>query len=203
MSANPDVPTIYAALQRAFCNTLKPFIDLSDSVDFDPTTTVDPQKHFYTSTTTTDPPPPHTNEGTVENVTPPSTGLKFDSTKPDYSLLDFPYIESLIAVLTHGAEKYTRDNWKLFHPSDIPRFASAIMRHTAAILQGELIDPDSGLPHASHIAAEAMFIHHHGASVQNPTPQHDTPPVETVETVETKECLRHARFAELENSHLV
>ena len=78
-------------------------------------------------------------------------GLKFDSEKPDYSLLDFPYIESLIAVLTHGATKYARDNWKLFHPSDIPRFASAIMRHTAAILQGELIDPDSGLPHASHI----------------------------------------------------
>ena len=129
-----------------------------------------------------------------------STGLKFDSTKPDYSLLDFPYIESLIAVLTHGAGKYTRDNWKLFHPGDIPRFASAIMRHTAAILQGELIDPDSGLPHASHIAAEAMFIHYHGLSVvQTPTPQHDTPPAETAETEETKEtkeCLRHALFTD-------
>ena len=121
-----------------------------------------------------------------------SSGLKFDSEKPDYSLLDFPYIESLIAVLTHGAEKYARDNWKLFHPSDIPRFASAIMRHTAAILQGELIDPDSGLPHASHIVAEAMFIHHHSLST-----------AETAETAKTKECLRHARFTELENSHLI
>jgi len=190
MADNPDVPTIYAALQRAFCNTFKPFVDLPDFRDLNTETAPDhdPQKGVPMTSDLT-------GLAARTSASASSLGLKFDSTKPDYSLLDFPYIESLIAVLTHGAAKYTRDNWKLFHPSDIPRFASAIMRHTAAILQGELIDPDSGLPHASHIAAEAMFIHHHSLSPKETA--------ETKETEETKECLRHARFTELENSHLI
>jgi len=95
-------------------------------------------------------------------------GLKHDSTKPDYSLLDYTFIEDLIRVLTHGATIYGRNNWQNFTPEDIPRFASAIMRHTAAILKGEHTDPDSHLLHAVHIAAEAMFIHYHTLKSQLP-----------------------------------
>lgn len=113
----------------------------------------------------------------------PEVGLKYDSTKPDYSLLDFDFIEDSIRVLAHGAEKYSRDNWKRFTPSDLPRFCAAIMRHTAAILRGELLDPDSGLPHACHIAAEAQFIHYHEKPLLPTTPSSDT-----------KACLQHALY---------
>lgn len=95
----------------------------------------------------------------MKNETTNPIGIKHDAEKPDYSLLSYPFLEDTIRVLMYGAARYGRNNWQHL-PDGIRRCASAIMRHTAAILQGELYDPDTSLQHSAHIACEAMFIHH-------------------------------------------
>jgi len=39
-------------------------------------------------------------------------GVKYDSGKPDYTLLPLDALEQVVEVLTFGAAKYDRDNWK-------------------------------------------------------------------------------------------
>ncbi len=39
-------------------------------------------------------------------------GQKYDTGKPDYSLLPFEALEQVVRVLDFGAAKYGRDNWK-------------------------------------------------------------------------------------------
>ena len=55
-------------------------------------------------------------------------------------------------VHKHGADKYGERNWQI---SEIlaSTYEAAILRHFLAWAQGEDLDPDSGLPHLSHIRA--------------------------------------------------
>lgn len=59
-------------------------------------------------------------------------------------------------VLTFGARKYKPNNWRKC--SDTGRYLAAAIRHGKAILQGEDIDDESGLPHKAHLAANVMFL---------------------------------------------
>lgn len=124
-----------------------------------------------------------------EQPSPSDKGLKFDSAKPDYTLLDYDFIEDTIRVLTFGVQKYARDNWKKFTTSDLNRFCSAIMRHTVALIRGELLDPETGLPHAAHIAAEAQFIHYHEKPLLSPKPSSDT-------SIDAKACIKHVLYTD-------
>tara|TARA_S200002703_G_scaffold157807_1_gene166615 strand:+ start:224 stop:526 length:303 start_codon:yes stop_codon:yes gene_type:complete len=84
-------------------------------------------------------------------------GIKYDSEKPDYSLLPPNALEDLVKVLTFGAQKYDRDNWKkLDNLND--RYFAAAQRHMWAIRKGETHDPESGYHHAAHAVACMMFI---------------------------------------------
>lgn len=60
-------------------------------------------------------------------------------------------------VLQHGARKYGESNW-LDTPVQFSNYIAAIDRHSLALQEGEDIDPESGLPHAAHIAATAAII---------------------------------------------
>lgn len=101
-------------------------------------------------------------EPLVEALTAPaSAGIKDDGIKPDYSLLSLWAMEPAVRVLMMGAEKYARNNWKLFGKNDLPRFEAAILRHVAAIENGTPIDQESGQPHMAHILCEAMFWLYH------------------------------------------
>lgn len=86
------------------------------------------------------------------------SGVKHDENKPDYSLLNPNAIGDLVRVLTFGNAKYSRDNWKLLEDS-YNRYFAAAQRHLWAMHNGELNDPESGLPHVSHAMACLMFIH--------------------------------------------
>lgn len=87
------------------------------------------------------------------------TGVKYDGGKPRYDLIDPSALEGLASVLTMGAEKYDDDNWKKV-PEAEKRYYSALIRHLEARRLGELIDSESGLPHAAHVMANAMFLFH-------------------------------------------
>lgn len=81
---------------------------------------------------------------------------RFNQGKPKFSLIDMTCQVDMARVLEFGANKYSRDNWKIGGP--ITELIDSMLRHTAALLDGEWLDPDSGLPHIGHIQCNAMFL---------------------------------------------
>ena len=89
-----------------------------------------------------------------------SDGFKHDSGKVRAALpiQDFP--RALVAVAwvsTFGAEKYAAHSWKLV-PRAGERYEDALHRHILAQASGEVNDPESGLPHAAHVAWNALAL---------------------------------------------
>ena len=83
--------------------------------------------------------------------------LKYDGDKPQMDLCPLSSVYAVSQVLTFGAEKYSANGWK-----DVPnaraRYTAAMLRHMTQVQDGEVWDEDSGLPHADHIACNAMFL---------------------------------------------
>lgn len=85
--------------------------------------------------------------------------LRYNNGKLRYSLTSPLAIEGLVKVLEYGAQKYEPHNWKKGF-----RYTSIIdstMRHIEKLRAGELIDPESGLPHIDHIGCNWMFLSHY------------------------------------------
>jgi len=82
-------------------------------------------------------------------------------------LVPLSVMESLGKILTMGADKYGENTWQAL--SDFwKRYKAALLRHLTAIDKGELIDPESGLPHIDHVLFNAAFLswgHHHGKAI--------------------------------------
>lgn len=83
---------------------------------------------------------------------------KYDSGKPQFSLIDPKFMLEFAQVMTMGAEKYGADNWKTIENA-IPRYTDALHRHLNAFEQGKMDDEESGLAHLAHVAANAMFLY--------------------------------------------
>ena len=84
-------------------------------------------------------------------------GVKYDSEKPDYSLLPPNALEETVKVLTFGAKKYSLGNWKKLD-SAWNRYFAAAQRHMWALQKGEEIDPESGCHHAAHATCCLFFM---------------------------------------------
>lgn len=87
-------------------------------------------------------------------------GLKFDGGKGRWSLLMGGMAKALagvVAVLTFGAKKYAAHSWKQVE-NNKERYRDALYRHLNAIESGEVLDPESGLPHWDHVACNALFL---------------------------------------------
>lgn len=84
-------------------------------------------------------------------------GIKYDDGKPRLAemVIDFkePLIE-LCKVWEFGANKYSKSNWKLVD-NGRDRYTNALLRH---LVQEDdcLVDNESKLLHASHIAFNAL-----------------------------------------------
>lgn len=87
------------------------------------------------------------------------SGIKFDDKKPMFDLIDPYFAEDLARVLTFGAAKYKPNNWQKVKNAKT-RYIAALERHINAYKKGEVIDPESGLPHTAHIACNSMFLHY-------------------------------------------
>ncbi len=83
-------------------------------------------------------------------------GTKHDGEKPRMDLLDPLALEGLAKVLTFGAQKYAAHNWRKGIANT--RLIAAMLRHLLAIMRGEDIDPESGLPHIDHVGCCWMFL---------------------------------------------
>lgn len=82
-------------------------------------------------------------------------GIKYDGDKPDYSLVPFKALDEVVKVLTYGAAKYDRFNWEKV---EARRYQAAALRHISAYMQGEKIDPESGINHLAHAACSLLFL---------------------------------------------
>ena len=87
-------------------------------------------------------------------------GRKFDGKKLEYGLLPPLALESTVEVLTFGAQKYERDNWKKV-PDSKRRYFDALQRHLWVWKQGEKIDSESGKHHLAHAICCLMFLYEH------------------------------------------
>ena len=92
-----------------------------------------------------------------DNQTQPAPP-KFDDGKLFASLpfIDFPLaLINVAEVGTYGIKKYStpsfdaRGSWRTV-PNALQRYQEAFYRHLMAMNRGELVDPESGLLHASH-----------------------------------------------------
>jgi hypothetical protein len=106
-----------------------------------------------------------TCSGDIFASTKPETGLnkpggvKHDHGKPDLSLLDRTALEETAIVLSFGATKYGRDNWR--NGLKKSSVLAAALRHIFASLDGETLDKESGRSHLAHAACEIMFGLHY------------------------------------------
>jgi hypothetical protein len=70
-------------------------------------------------------------------------------------------IAQAIPVLEFGAKKYKAWNWAKGMNYSVS--LGSLLRHTQAILQDEMLDPESGQDHWSHILCNIMFLCYHTA----------------------------------------
>lgn len=97
------------------------------------------------------------NETIVTTFAPlDGEGVKFDTGKPRWDLLPPDSLNSVAAVLSYGAEKYAPRNWE--KGMAWGRLIAAQKRHLAAFEMGEIIDPESGLPHLAHASCCALML---------------------------------------------
>jgi len=84
-------------------------------------------------------------------------GVKHDSKKPRWDLVPWAEMQDVVQVLTFGACKYGANNWKHV-PEAQERYFAAALRHLVAWKCGEVLDPESGLPHLSHAISSLLFV---------------------------------------------
>lgn len=89
--------------------------------------------------------------------TPKAT--RYNDGKSDMSLLPTKACIEEAKVWAMGEKKYGRSNWKkLWGDDTINVVMASLLRHAFAILDGEELDPESGLDHAGHIRCNAAMI---------------------------------------------
>lgn len=86
------------------------------------------------------------------------TALRYNTGKPLLSMLDeMPHaLDGATKVLEFGAQKYARKNYQKGLP--LTQIYDSMRRHQLAWLNGEDLDPESGLPHVDHIVVNALFL---------------------------------------------
>lgn len=67
-------------------------------------------------------------------------------------------MEGLARVIEFGEEKYSpaeKKDWMMYDDKEV---ADSLVRHLQAHLNGEIIDPESGLPHTAHIMFNSAVL---------------------------------------------
>lgn len=100
----------------------------------------------------------YTSDDIIKNSQTATTGgRKFDGNKLEYGLLPPLSLKAVTEILTIGAQKYERDNWK--HVPDAKRrYFDAAMRHMWDWKCGEKYDEETNKNHLAHAICNLMFL---------------------------------------------
>lgn len=83
-------------------------------------------------------------------------GMRFNKNKPKLSLVPHSLKQHCALALEYGTQKYAKGNWrKGLSWSDT---LDSLERHLDAFKEGEDLDPESGLHHLAHMAANVAFL---------------------------------------------
>ena len=87
------------------------------------------------------------------------TAKRYNQSKIDYTLIPTSAQAEEARVWAMGATKYGRNNWKqLWGDKTVEVVMASLLRHVYAILEGEVIDIESGHQHAAHIRCNAAML---------------------------------------------
>jgi hypothetical protein len=99
---------------------------------------------------------------TKEQIKKATTGLRFNTGKPRWSLVHFESMLPLVRVLEFGASKYDDDNWK--KGLDSIQILESMIRHCMDLIDAhrsgneeQKLDKESHINHIGHIMCNAMF----------------------------------------------
>jgi len=93
----------------------------------------------------------------VRSQTENISGRKFDVDKLEYGLVPPIGFKAVVEILTIGARKYDRDNWK--HVPDAKRrYFDAAMRHMWDWKSGDKYDEETSKNHLAHAICNLMFL---------------------------------------------
>ena len=82
--------------------------------------------------------------------------VKNDGLKVRPTLVPPKAVMAMAEVREYGCRKYgCAESWKAVEPE---RYRDALYRHWLAYIDGEKLDPESGLPHLWHLACNAAFL---------------------------------------------
>lgn len=84
------------------------------------------------------------------------SGARYNSNKPDYSLIPLSTLEDEARVWMYGKQKYAAWNWAKGMDWSIP--LACALRHLSAWQKGEENDPESGLPHLAHAMCNLRML---------------------------------------------
>lgn len=90
------------------------------------------------------------------------TAIKHDQAKVRLDLLSVPAMNKIAEVMGFGAIKYADHNWR--NGFNWSRLYGAALRHITAHMDGEDLDPESGLSHLAHAGCCVMFLIEHEAN---------------------------------------
>jgi hypothetical protein len=80
--------------------------------------------------------------------------------KPMFDLIDPRFIEDMAKVLTIGAKKYGKGNYKKADKDQQNLYIGAIHRHLNAWQQGKKLDEETKLNHLISVSINAMFLYY-------------------------------------------
>lgn len=82
--------------------------------------------------------------------------LSIDKTM--FSLLEPDFLKEMADILTVGASKYSKDNWKKCKYKDKHLYVDAMMRHFESYRSGQQLDDETGKHELAHCACNLMFL---------------------------------------------
>lgn len=84
-------------------------------------------------------------------------GIKYDTDKLRYDLIDPLFEEELAKVATFGCRKYGELNWQKVDNGK-KRYFNALRRHLKEYEKGNMLDDETGFLHLSHAAWNIMAL---------------------------------------------
>jgi|TARA_R110002073_G_scaffold6577_10_gene38750 hypothetical protein len=83
-------------------------------------------------------------------------GKKFDSEKPMMQLLPSKALVEVSKVLSFGANKYGKENWRELDDLQ-DRYTGGTLRHIFAHMDDEFKDPETNYSHLAHAVCGLLF----------------------------------------------